>query len=77
MEKIRMQAQGFLWLVNKLGNDSLHGSVYNGKSMGVYSTVYVGKIAGMTGDLDCDAEDGNLISQTGYTVGYRHKFTKN
>ena len=60
----------------KLGNDSLHGSVYNGKGMGVYSTVCVGKIAGMTGDLDCDAEDGNLISQTGYTVGYRHKFTK-
>lgn len=27
----------------KLGNDSLHASVYNGKGMGVYSTVCVGR----------------------------------
>lgn len=60
----------------KLGNDSLHASVYNGKGMGVYSTVCVGRAFGTTGDLDCDAEDGKLVSQTGYTVGYRHKFTE-
>lgn len=60
----------------KLGNDSLHASVYNGEGMGVYSTVCVGRALGMTGDLDCDAEDGKLVSQTGYTVGYRHKFTE-
>lgn len=60
----------------KLGNDSLHASVYNGKGMGVYSTVCVGRALGTTGDLDCDAEDGKLVSQTGYTVGYRHKFTE-
>jgi hypothetical protein len=59
-----------------LGNDSLHASVYNGKGMGVYSTVCVGRALGTTGDLDCDAEDGKLVSQTGYTVGYRHKFTE-
>ncbi len=60
----------------KLGNDSLHASVYNGKGMGVYSTVCVGRAVDITGDLDCDAEDGELVSQTGYTVGYRHKFTE-
>ena len=60
----------------KLGNDSLHASVYNGKGMGVYSTVCVGRALGTTGDLDCDAEDGKLVSQTGYTIGYRHKFTE-
>lgn len=57
-----------------LGNDSLHASVYNGKGMGVYSTVCVGK--GATNAPDCDAEDGKLISQTGFTLGYRHKFTE-
>ena len=60
----------------KLGNDSLHASVYNGKGMGAYSTVCVGKVLGATGASDCDAEDGKLISQTGFTVGYRHKFTE-
>jgi len=53
-----------------LGNDSLHASVYNGKGMGAYSTVCVGS------SPNCDAEDGKLVSQTGYTVGYRHKFTE-
>ncbi len=60
----------------KLGNDSLHASVYNGKGMGAYSTVCVGRVLGATGDVDCDAEDGKLVSQTGFTVGYRHKFTE-
>lgn len=50
--------------------DSLHASVYNGKGMGAYSTVCVAS------RLNCDAEDGELISQTGYTLGYRHNFTK-
>lgn len=60
----------------KLGNDSLHASVFNGKGMGVYSTVCVGKALGVTGAIDCDAENGELVSQTGFTVGYRHKFTE-
>lgn len=59
-----------------LGNDSLHASVYNGKGMGAYSTVCVGKVLGATDIPDCDAEDGELVSQTGFTVGYRHKFTE-
>lgn len=50
--------------------DSLHASVYNGKGMGAYSAVCVGS------SLNCDAEDGKLISQTGFTVGYRHDFTE-
>lgn len=59
-----------------LGNDSLHASVYNGKGMGVYSTVCVGKVLGAINAPDCDAEDGKLVSQTGFTLGYRHKFTE-
>lgn len=58
------------------GNDSLHASVYNGKGMGVYSTVCVGKVLGAINAPDCDAEDGKLVSQTGFTLGYRHKFTE-
>lgn len=58
------------------GNDSLHASVYNGKGMGVYSTVCVRKVLGAINAPDCDAEDGKLVSQTGFTLGYRHKFTE-
>ena len=56
----------------KLGNDSLHASVFNGKGMGAYSAVCVANGLG----TDCDAENGELVSQTGFTVGYRHKFTE-
>lgn len=59
-----------------LGDNSLHASVYNGKGMGVYSAVCVGGPLIMNGGADCDAEDGKLISQTGYSVGYKHQFTK-
>lgn len=59
-----------------LGQDSLHASVYNGKGMGAYSAICVGGALGRTGGLDCDAEEGKLVSQTGYSVGYRHKFTE-
>ncbi len=59
----------------KLGAGSLHASVYTGDGMGVYSGLCA------TGPLNprvqdsCDAEDGNLVSQTGFSVGYRHVFS--
>jgi len=57
-----------------LGDGSLHGSVYTGKSMGVYSGVCTtGALSAAS--LNCDAEDGELVSQTGFTVGYRYNFT--
>lgn len=58
-----------------LGKNSFHASVYNGKGMGSYSTVCVGKHPDNTNSLSCDSENGKLISQTGYTLGYRHNFT--
>jgi hypothetical protein len=58
-----------------LGKGSLHASVYNGKGMGGYSGICVAGPFGTTGGLDCDAEDGELISQTGYSLGYRHQIT--
>lgn len=54
---------------------SLHASIFTGEGMGVYSGVCV------TGPLNpaildsCDAENGKLVSQTGYRVGYKHKLT--
>lgn len=57
-----------------IGNGSLHGSVYNGKGMGVYSGVCTtGALTPVT--LNCDAENGKLVSQTGFSVGYRYNFT--
>lgn len=57
-----------------LGNGSLHGSVYTGEGMGVYSGVCTtGALTGFS--VNCDAEDGELVSQTGFSVGYRHNFT--
>lgn len=58
-----------------LGFGSLHASVYTGEGMGVYSGLCA------TGPLNpgiedsCDAENGDLVSQTGFRVGYRHIFT--
>ena len=60
----------------KVGDDSLHASVYSGKGMGAYSAICVGGPLIMNGGADCDAEDGKLIAQTGYSVGYKHQFTK-
>lgn len=58
-----------------LGNDSLHASAYSGKGMGAYSAICVGGPLGRTDSLDCDAQDGKLVSQTGYSMGYKHQFT--
>ncbi|MBH0006811.1 porin [Psychrobacter sp. SWN149] len=60
----------------KIGDDSVHASVYSGDGMGAYSAICVGGPLGRTGGVDCDAEDGKLISQTGYSVGYKHQFTQ-
>ncbi|MBI0425135.1 porin [Psychrobacter sp. NG27] len=60
----------------KVGDDSLHANVYSGDGMGAYSAICVGGPLGRTGGADCDAEDGKLISQTGYSVGYKHQFTQ-
>ena len=60
----------------KVGDDSLHANVYSGDGMGAYSAICVGGPLGRTGGVDCDAEDGKLISQTGYSVGYKHQFTQ-
>jgi len=60
----------------KIDDDSVHASVYSGDGMGAYSAICVGGPLGRTGGVDCDAEDGKLISQTGYSVGYKHQFTQ-
>lgn len=59
----------------KLGNGSLHGSVYTGKGMGVYSGVCSTGALNPGNKISCDAENGELVSQTGFSVGYRHIFT--
>lgn len=51
-----------------LGDGSIHASVYTGEGMGAYSTMCITKDS-------CDAEDGKLVSQTGFSVGYKHNFT--
>ena len=57
-----------------IGDGSIHGSVYTGKGMGVYSGVCTtGALTPVS--VNCDAEDGKLVSQTGFSVGYRHQFT--
>jgi hypothetical protein len=57
-----------------LGDGSLHGSVYTGKGMGVYSGVCTtGALTPVS--VNCDAENGKLVSQTGFSIGYSHVFT--
>ena len=58
-----------------IGNSSLHGSVYTGKGMGVYSGVCTTGALNPGNTDSCDAEKGGLVSQTGYSVGVRHVFT--
>ncbi len=58
-----------------LGNGSLHGSIYTGEGMGVYSGLCTTGALGRGNTVSCDAENGNLVSQTGFSVGYRHVFT--
>lgn len=61
-----------------IGDGSLHASAYSGEGMGAYSGICVGGSFVMISiqGLECEAENGKLISQTGYNVGYRHKFTE-
>lgn len=60
-----------------LGDGSLHASAYNGKGMGVYSGVCVGGAWGVESlDAGCDAKAGKLVSQTGYSVGFKYNFTE-
>ena len=57
----------------KLGEGSIHGSVYTGKGMGVYSGVCTtGTLTQVS--VNCNAQDGELVSPTGFSVGYQHKF---
>lgn len=58
-----------------LRNGSLHGSVYTGEGMGVYSGICTTGALNPGNTVSCDAENGELISQTGFSVGYRHVFT--
>lgn len=58
-----------------LGQGSLHGSVYTGEGMGVYSGVCTTGALNPGNTLSCDAENGELVSQTGFSVGYRHVFS--
>lgn len=58
-----------------LGNTSLHGSIYTGEGMGVYSGLCTtGALSGGNTE-SCDAENGDLVSQTGFSLGVRHVFT--
>lgn len=56
-----------------LGRSSLHLSGYTGKGMGAYSGMGVG--GAYRGADKIDAEDGELVSQTGFVTGIRHSFT--
>lgn len=57
-----------------MGSGSLHGSIYTGKGMGVYSGLCVGSTWNPGVEATCDAEGGDLVSQTGFSVSYKHKF---
>lgn len=58
-----------------LGDSSLHGSVYTGEGMGVYSGVCTTGALNPGNTESCDTENGDLVSQTGFSVGARHVFT--
>lgn len=58
-----------------IGRNRLHLSTYTGKGMGVYSGVGVGGAYTPNNVSTLDAENGSLVSQTGFSVGYTHKFS--
>lgn len=58
-----------------VGKSSLHLSGYSGKGMGAYSGVGVG--GAYRGADRIDAEDGDLVSQTGFVAGVKHSFSDN
>ena len=64
-----------LSLVGKvgMGDLTLHGSVYGGKGVGVFSGQGVG--GGYSPSTNTDAEDGELVSQKGFSVGATYKVT--
>lgn len=58
-----------------LGKGSLHGSIYTGEGMGVYSGLCTTGALNPGNTAGCDAENGELVSQTGFSVGYRYVFS--
>ncbi len=60
---------------NRWGKGSLHASVYTGDGMGVYSGLCASGPLNPAVEQGCDAEDGDLVSQTGFSVGYRQVFS--
>ncbi|PIE47271.1 MAG: hypothetical protein CSA42_04095 [Gammaproteobacteria bacterium] len=54
----------------KIGNGSLHASAFTGEGVAPYSNVGVGGYK-----TKVDYEDGELVSQVGYTVGYKQQLT--
>lgn len=58
-----------------LGDSSLHGSIFTGEGMGVYSGLCTTGALSPANTVGCDAENGDLVSQTGFSVGARHVFT--
>jgi hypothetical protein len=59
-----------------IGKDSLQVSAYTGKGMGAYSGFGVGGAAGGGNLHSIDAENNELVAQTGFHVGYMHKFSE-
>ena len=59
----------------EFGKDSLQVSAYSGKGMGAYSGFGVGGAAGGGNLQVIDVQDGELVAQTGFHVGYKHQFS--
>jgi hypothetical protein len=55
-----------------LGDVTLYGSAYTGKGLGVFSGFGVNGAYG--GPKNSDAQDGELVQQTGYTAAVAYKF---
>lgn len=59
-----------------LGPHRLHASAFTGEGMGAYSGVGVGGAFAPNTVSTTDAEDGDLVSQIGFSVGYTHQITE-